>query len=421
MEVSDRLKQEITKRIMISRMRILSRNGFYGLLLMNMRISLSDKYETAWTDCNEWICFNPEFVVKLSDRELDFVFMHEIVHVVLQHALRIGTRDKDIYNIAADVVANSNIMHSNNDDESSITLKEFGVSMHIAPDGSEGYLHTVEEVYNMLLSREPGGQGNNKDSEDGKSRNGNGNRSDLNNGYESGWDVHEFSELSEEQAEKIRIKWESNLRKACESMAARDPGNKQGSIPMFAKRLMDELTTPQIDWRQLLVEFIQEEVNDYSFMPPDKRLADNPFFLPDFNDKVEKVDKILFMVDTSGSMSVEMVTRCYSEIKGAIDQFDGRLQGFLGFFDSEVTEPLPFEDTEEFFKIEPVGGGGTNFHAIFSYVEEKMSVDPPLSIVILTDGFAEFPEESAAGGIPVMWIINNENVTPPWGVVARIK
>jgi predicted metal-dependent peptidase len=133
------------------------------------------------------------------------------------------------------------------------------------------------------------------------------------------------------------------------------------------------------------------------------------------------VENILFMIDTSGSMSDTMITEAYSEIKGAIDQFDGKLQGWLGFFDAVVVEPQPFENEEEFSIIRPIGGGGTSFDIIFDYVKENMMAEPPASIVILTDGYAPFPEEEQAMGIPVLWIINNEDVTPEWGKVARIK
>ena len=45
---------------------------------------------------------------------------------------------------------------------------------------------------------------------------------------------------------------------------------------------------------------------------------------------------------------------------------------------------------------------------------------PPASIIILTDGYAPFPREQAAAGIPVLWLLNNDTVTPPWGKTARI-
>ena len=40
---------------------------------------------------------------------------------------------------------------------------------------------------------------------------------------------------------------------------------------------------------------------------------------------------------------------------------------------------------------------------------------------MLTDGYAPFPPESAANGVPVLWLINNEGVNPPWGKTARIE
>ena len=57
---------------------------------------------------------------------------------------------------------------------------------------------------------------------------------------------------------------------------------------------------------------------------------------------------------------------------------------------------------------------------IFEYVFHHMSDKLPASIIILTDGYAPFPQEKLAGGIPVLWLLNNEEVNPPWGKVARI-
>lgn len=201
------------------------------------------------------------------------------------------------------------------------------------------------------------------------------------------------------------------------------PSKSKGKskIPAFAQRILKKLKNPQTDWREILSGFIQEEIVDYTFFPPDRRFDDNPFFLPDFNEKAEKVEDILFMIDTSGSMSDEMITQAYSEVKGAIDQFDGRLKGWVGFFDAEVIEPKPFTDESEFKAIHPKGGGGTDFEIIFKYVFLHMTNELPVSIIILTDGYATFPKEKAARGIPVLWLLNNEIVNPPWGKIARIK
>ena len=99
---------------------------------------------------------------------------------------------------------------------------------------------------------------------------------------------------------------------------------------------------------------------------------------------------------------------------------DTHLVGWLGFFDASVTEPQPFDDEDEFKAIRIQGGGGTAFLPIFHYVRDHMKDKNITSIIILTDGYAPYPEESERMDIPVLWIINNENMTPPWGMIARI-
>lgn len=100
-----------------------------------------------------------------------------------------------------------------------------------------------------------------------------------------------------------------------------------------------------------------------------------PFFFPDFNDKDDSVEDIPFMIDTSGYMSDDMIIAAYSEVKGAIDQFDGKLKEWLGFFDAAIVEPKPFTNEAEFRIIKPAGGGGTDFQIIFEYVQKHMRIN----------------------------------------------
>ena len=409
--------------------------------------------------------FSPDFLDTLSDRELDFVLMHEIVHIALRHYDRIGGFDNEKFNIACDIVVNSNILLSENMDKSAITLGAYGESMHLAPDGSEEYNYTVEQLYSLLpvtvSADESDEQGNNSGSSDGDSDNGIDGNSDDDNGNDSdddddndgngnsdnqgkpksksrksgkksgksndcadkngNWDDHSHWNEHKTDNELLKDLWVKHIKDAGEAISVRDSITCRGTLPMFAKRILKELRQPQTDWRTILDEFVEEEISDYSFTPPDRRFSDSPFFLPDFNEKDDKVEKILFMIDASGSMSDKEITAAYSEIKGAIDQFGGKLSGWLGFFDADIIEPVPFSDEDEFRKIEAAGGGGTDFGIIFQYVKEYMSDDLPVSIIILTDGCAPFPDESAAMNIPVLWLLNNEEVEPPWGKVARIR
>lgn len=406
MELSSNKIKEYTKRLMLSKMRILCNNGFYGLLLMHMKYGLDAECGTAYTD-GKVIRFDPKFLDELNDDELDFIMMHEILHVALKHCFRGRELEKELYNIACDIVVNSNILLSNNMDTRTITLRSDGEAMHLAPNGKEGYEYTAEEVYNMLQKNL--GMNNAKLQSNGKTKN----TTNIIDNHTKWQQIEKNKELEE--------LWISRLDEVSKTIEIRDSIINRETMPAFAQRRLKELKNAQTDWREILIDFLQEEVVDYSFMPPDRRFDDCSFFLTDFNDKDIKPENILFMIDTSASMKDDMVTAAYSEVKGAIEQFNGKLIGMLGFFDAVVIEPVPFENEEEFEMIKAIGGGGTNFQIIFNYVKEYMTDNLPVSIIILTDGYVPFPKESEAMGIPVIWLLNNEKVNPPWGKVARIK
>lgn len=517
MDKFDPRTRAIVERLQQARMALLEKQPFYALLLLHMRFALDFTCDTAYTDGTR-IAFHPDFIDALSDSELQFVLMHEVLHAALGHPFRHQNHyDTECFDKACDIVVNSNILYSFDMDCRKITLNQFGEAMHLTPDGEEGYLYSIEQVYGKLMavkakqpkptpppaSQNGGGDGKGGDGDgkgegkeqkdedgnaDGDSKDGNGkgkndkddgsgkgkgkggkekggkrkgsgnggggdgdvtdqDLQDLVNDLLKGRSVHgkidpnaDLKKAEQEATGKMgevddhsfwkgddegnvgRDTWLARMVEATDIIAqAESNGSKsRGITPLAAERIVEELKNPRLDWRTILNDFVQEEICDYSFSPPDRRMQDSPFFLPDFNEKDESVKDLLFMIDTSLSMSDEQITECYSEIYGAIQQFGGKLQGKLGFFDAVVVEPVPFESEDEFKIIRPKGGGGTSFDIIFDYVREKMMDEPPVSIIILTDGYAPYPDESCAGGIPVLWIINNDHATPEWGKIARI-
>ena len=184
------------------------------------------------------------------------------------------------------------------------------------------------------------------------------------------------------------------------------------------KRAWSSTDQSQLDWRQLLDSFLQEEVQDYTFMPPDRRFADTLFFLPDFNERDRQVKDILFMVDSSGSVDNTALSMAFAEISRAIEQYNGKLQGRLSFFDTEVTRPIPFSSVQQLKRMRSTKRGGTEFGCVFRYLQTEDSL--PACIVIFTDGQGEYPAESAALGVPVLWILHSKFRFPPWGKIACI-
>lgn len=405
MVLSNNSISKCIRRILLSRIRLLADKPFHGMLLMYLRVFLSedgDEDKNVWVQDGNRLCFEPFFLIEARDRELDEAIvaaLEEFVEKVIKNEVESTEEDDE------------------SDDES-------GVKFANAVDGEDDDSDDGEGKDEESVKKSKVGKRKNKSGKNSNDIN-QGNPDKIKKSAESGTDVSSKDNQSDDKCKDnsiekyIREKWLYRIKKSYETSQKMNKGH--GDCPALADRYFKELQKPQIDWRTILDEFIQEEVVDYSFMPPDYRMEDSDFFLPGFNDKDITLKNILFMIDASGSMSDEEITAAYSEIKGAMDQFDGKLEGLLGFFDAEVFEPVPFVDESELLNIRPHGGGGTRFDIIFDYVRENMSEQLPSSIVILTDGDAVYPEEKVTMDIPVLWVINNEYNDPPWGKVARIK
>ncbi len=397
-------KRMIFKRLIAIRSKLIFYYPFFGSLLMRLKLSLAD-CGTAATDM-ERIIFDPRFVAGLSDPDIEFIMLHEVMHCALEHCPRGKDKIKRLYNIACDIVVNSNIIHE--------MCKAIGDTrhkvivageepMHITPNGDEGYYYTSDQVYEMLLKRF-GDTGLDADISIGL--------------FEEGlmddhgiWDtIHENSLLEEE--------WEQTVIRAVNDALG------EYSIPRGIRNLVKGYVhKSSLDWRMILHDFIQivTDEHDYLFSKPDKRYLYGDIILPSFTEiDSEKVENIWFLIDTSGSVSNKTMTVLFSEICSAIEQIDD-LSGKLSFFDDTVTEPQDFKDLDSVINIIPTGGGGTSFGNIFKYMRENMQDDLPKAVIILTDGYCDYPVEDVSMGIPVMWVLIDNIDEAPWGTTIHIS
>lgn len=387
MELIDNKKKEYMQRLLLARIRILNRHSFYGLLLINTKFGLDLNCNTAYTDGNR-ICFSPKFMDELNDNELEFVLMHEILHIVLRHCKRSKDLNNFIFNIACDIVVNSNILKSNDMDINSITLKSDGEAMHIAPNGKEGYLYTAEEVYEMLINE----------------------TNELN--FNS-FDNHDNWKSSE----KNQDVWDERIVSA---ISALKEGSGVGKVPLGVLREYNKLINPKLNWKEVLKDFLSKEIYDYSFNKTDKRYTD--VFMPDYSEDMEVLKlNVLFVVDTSGSITNDDLGKALNEIKSAINE-SSHLEGYIMCLDADIYDLTPINEFDINF-FEALGGGGTNFTKFFESLGDiRIQINKAIDLIIfITDGEDEFPDEELRGSIPVLWIINNDKNTPPWGMIARIN
>lgn len=417
-------------------------NPFFALLLMYLKFVAVPDMKKMSTN-GRCIYFSPDFVDKLYEHELDYILCHQIMHIIYGHIWRPYDREGDDYHFACDILINTLLtncgfiedryahlgnvyrkVQSKDKSPAEMTPEEIyedlPYSLYIFDErtrskflmDSDLWWNEKEDVGNfgeiiLDLPELDGMLRESKDElggcsvEDGVSK-----ETDSGSGRAEG---------------DLKREWQGRAASAASGVASMGDNSKgYDDVPDFVKRMIDKMKEPTIDWKKILNNFVQERICDYSFAPPDRRFSDFEFFLPDFNEKDFVSKEVLFMVDTSGSVKDEDLAIVYSEIRGAIEQFGGKLTGKLGFFDADVTPPLPFENVGDLMSIIPYGGGGTNFTVIFDYIRNHCKDELPSCIVIFTDGDGPYPSESEAMGIPILWIINNFDITPPWGKLARI-
>lgn len=436
MKITKLRKNKLGYKIQAARTELMMNHPFFGILLMYLKYVAVDNIKNISTN-GKCIFFNPGFLDKLTTYELQFVLCHQMMHIVLGDIWRTPSMKGDEYHRAYDIVANRQLMRlgwrvnslthlgklqydipqcdrklDNLTAAEIFDLFPFKLYMlddrtrsrymadtdlywdfkYIDGDGEDGVL--ILDSVNSTGYTDVGGKGNADNGSDTSVGEG---------GTQDFWGT------------KVR-----EAKKMAEIAVNIKAGKNASNVPEGVKRAIEDNSNGSLNWRRLLNEFIQEEITDYSFSPPDRRFDECDFFLPDFNEKEVYPKDILFMADASGSIRQKQLGVVYAELRAAIDQFGGKLNGMLGFFDTTVTPPIDFESVADLNSIIPYGNGGTDFVPIFEYVRDKMIDRKPSAIVIFTDGYGQFPGEEMALGIPVFWLIDNRNVIPPFGKVARI-
>lgn len=455
----NRLKEKIS----LSRGRLFKSNPFFAILLMHMRFVADTNINTISTN-GRCIYFNPNFIDKLYTYEIDYILCHQIMHIVQGDIWR----ERDLANInyhhACDIVLNANLrMFGFNRDK----YPHFGNILFKPLLGEiENVKFTALNCYTRRMynissfdertqrkfvfdedtwwdwkkdiglngtiiiegeSSKPFGKLKIIDSKNKPEKEeivwpyGESSKTGTN---EDNSDSGSVPTVIDYSSAELKAQWDSMIAVAEKFVQNMKNEKEIDAVSITSEHIMrkiKELKKAQTDWRKILNEFVQEEVSDYSFSPPDRRFQDNIFFLPDYNETETVVKDILFMIDTSGSVNNDTLTMVYSEICGAIEQFNGKFRGMLGFFDTEVYPLLPFDNIADVVKAVPIGGGGTDFRPIFDMVKNTYQSNELSCIIIFSDGIGYYPEKSDIDNTPVLWVIDNQQVIPPFGKIARLR
>jgi len=394
-----KLDREVREKLITARVGLLLRASFFGNLATRLKLVNADEWcTTAGTDGRNFY-YNSRFVDKLKPKEIEFLFGHEVLHCVYDHFGRRGDRDAQLYNCAADYCVNSDLIKHR------VGEKITTVPCLYDPkyDGKSS-----EEIYDILYENAEKIDINKlieqllDDHMDGDDEDG--------PGGSDGKDGSGRPKISKSDRDAIR----DEIKEALLAAAAASDG--AGNLPAGIKRIIQDLTAPKMNWRELLRMQLESTVkSDYTWMRSSRKGWDMDAVMP--GRKPDELIDIALAIDTSGSIDGKMLKDFLAEVSGIMEQFESyRIHLFT--FDTEVHNPQQYnsDNLEDIADYEPKGGGGTDFDAIYNYL--KAEEIEPKRLVVLTDGmpYGSWGDEQYCDTV---WIIHGSTtITPPFGQFA---
>ena len=399
-------KNKILDKLITARVGLLLRHPFFGNLATRLKmVDASEWCNTLATDGRTFY-YNNGFVNKLTPKEAEFGFAHEVLHNVFDHMGRRGDRDPVLSNIAADYAANQILK-----DERIGMVPSFLKIYQDDKYRSKSYEEIYAELYEKADKIDISSLGELLDEhlDDGSEGEGGDNDGEGVDGSGKG---KGRPKLTAEEKKAIRDEIKEAVVAAAQSAGA-------GRVPAGIARMISDFTEPKMDWRQILRMQIQSIFkSNYSFTRPNRKSQHCGAILPGMMNE-ETID-VSVAIDMSGSISDKMANDFISEVKGIMDEYkDFKLD--LWCFDTEVYNYAAFtgDTADEIMDYKVKGGGGTDFDANYEFMKEN-DINPK-KFIMFTDGYpcGSWGDEDYCESLFV--IHGNETIIAPFGQTAYYK
>jgi predicted metal-dependent peptidase len=376
---------------------LLLKASFFGNLATRLKLINADEWcATAATDGRNFY-YNTRFIEMLRPKEIEFLFGHEVLHCVYDHFGRRGDRDPQLWNIANDYCVNGDLVkHNVGEKITSVPClydrKYDGMSSEEVYDAL--YENATKIDIGKLLDQmidehlDGDGEGDGDQEGEGKGR----------------------PKLSAEDKQAIK----DEIKEAMLAAAATVDG--AGNLPLGVKRLIQQLTEPQMNWREILRMNLESTIKaDYTWMRASRKGWHMDAVMP--GQKPDEMIDVAVMLDASGSISQDMLRDFLSEIQGIMDSFPS-YKIHVVTFDTDCYNPAQYDsdNLDSMIDYEVSGGGGTDFDCIFTYLKEQEIT--PRRLIVFTDGYP-FGSWGDAEYCDTTWILHGTTtIVPPWGTHA---
>lgn len=354
-----------------------------GILMVGDR-KVVDDVPTACTNGRDEM-YGRAFVDDLNDAELRFLILHESYHKLYKHLTTwrwMYDESPQLANIACDYVINCKINDENPDG--------FAKMPDCGLFDAEFRGMDSAQVYKLL-----------KDSDDQPD--------------DSGFDSHDW-----EGAEELTDDEKRELGREIDE-AIRQGALIAGKMGTGGDRDLDKLLQPQVDWREVLREFVQSTCtgHDYStWARPNRRYIGANVYLP--STISERVDELVIAIDTSASISQRDITTFLSEVKSICDVVQPETVRLL-YWDTSVCGDEKYNGAEVADMVastKPRGGGGTYVECVTKHMQAESIT--PQAVIVFTDGY--LGGQWGTWSCPVLWcLLNNDRTVPDNGKLLRIN
>jgi predicted metal-dependent peptidase len=396
-------KAKILDKLITARVGLLLRHPFFGNLATRLKmIDASEWCHTLATDGRNFY-FNYGFVNKLTPKEAEFGFAHEVLHNVFDHMGRRDSRDPILSNIAADYATNQILK-----DERIGTVPSFLKIYQDDKYRGMSYEQIYDDLYEKADKIDIGSLGELLDEHlDGEGDDGDEGEDGDQEGKGKG-----RPRLTAEEKKQIRDEIKEAMVAAAQSAGA-------GRVPAGVQRMIKDFTEPKMDWRQLLRMNIQSILkSNFSFSRPNRKSQQSGAILPGMTND-ETID-VSIAIDMSGSISDAMAKDFLSEVKGIMDEYvDFKLD--LWCFDTRVYGYQQFtgDTADEIMSYECKGGGGTDFDVNYDFMKNE-GIEPK-KFIMFTDGYpcGSWGDEDYCDSLFI--VHGNETIVSPFGQTAYYK
>jgi len=409
-EQLEEMRVEVLDRIIVARVGLLLRHPFFGNMATRLRIMSADDWcPTAAVDGRN-LYFNTQFFNAMSNKEIEFVIAHEILHCVFDHLERREDRDPQIYNIAADYIVNNTLVRDRIGEMPKLVdcFQDFkyenwtseAVYDDIFGKYDEEQLKQLGELLDEHLD-----WGDNEGEGDGGSEGEDSNGNKISK---------KRPKYSKEDLRKIRDEIKENMISAAQTAGA-------GNVPAGVERMIKELTEPKMNWREILRQQIQSTIrHDFTFSRPSRKGWHTGAILPGQN-FAQQID-ICVSLDMSGSIGDEQAKVFLSEVKGIMDEFkDYNVK--IWCFDTKVYNEQDYsaDSGDDLSDYEIMGGGGTDFMCNWEYMKDNDII--PKKFIMFTDGYAwdSWGDDNYCDTIFVLHSHHDKNVQAPFGITAHYE